>query len=225
MRKSEHIGKLAEALAKAQGAFQLAVKSEENPFFTAKYAPLSAVLDAYREPLSSNGLAVIQLMEMLEVPGNFPIPVLLTILTHSSGEYVIGEYPIKIKDQVDKEGKVTDKQSDPQAWGSAVTYARRYSFEAMICAASKDDDGEAGAGHESGKKPPVTTETKKAPPVETKSEKQPDKKETKGEVVVVCNDCCKDLSAAEKAWCERDDMLEKYSGNYYCMTCQRKIQK
>lgn len=150
MRKSESIAKLAEALSKAQGEFKLAVKSEDNPIFSSKYAPLSTVLDAYRAPLSNNNLAVMQVPELMEIGGQV-IPVITTVLAHSSGEYVMGEYPIRINNLVTKEGRVIDKQNDPQAWGSAVAYARRYSFEGVICAASKDDDGNISAGHD-GKK-------------------------------------------------------------------------
>jgi hypothetical protein len=222
MRKSESIAKLAEALSKAQGEYKLAVKSEANDVFSSKYAPLSVVLDAYREPLSTNGLAVIQIPELLEVGGQV-IPVITTILAHSSGEFVMGEYPIKINNLVTREGKVIDKQNDPQAWGSAVSYARRYSFEGVICAASKDDDGNQATGHETGKKEePPKAEKKESPKKEDKDEKpKADKKEP--EVVVQCSKCDKDLSSAEKAWCERPDSLEKYNGNYYCIKCQKDV--
>ncbi len=34
----------------------------------------------------------------------------------------------------------------PQAYGAALTYARRYGFQAMICQAAEDDDGNAASG-------------------------------------------------------------------------------
>ena len=60
MIQSETIGKLSEALAKAQGAMQNAVKDSSNPFFKSTYADLASVWDACRKPLSDNGLAIIQ---------------------------------------------------------------------------------------------------------------------------------------------------------------------
>ena len=57
---SAEIGKLAEALAMAQGSMENAAKSSANPFFKSKYADLAEVWNTIREPLSKNGLSVVQ---------------------------------------------------------------------------------------------------------------------------------------------------------------------
>ena len=60
MQHSEHINELATALAKAQGEITGAKKDSENSFFSSKYADLAACWDACREPLSANGLSIVQ---------------------------------------------------------------------------------------------------------------------------------------------------------------------
>jgi hypothetical protein len=125
------IAKLTEALAKAQGAIKGAVKDVDNPFFKSKYADLASCWEACREPLSKNGLAVIQTTSL--APGGGVL--LRTILSHSSGEWIDSWYP------------VVPIKNDPQGFGSALTYARRYCLSAMVGIAPEDDDGNAATGH------------------------------------------------------------------------------
>lgn len=129
MERSETIGKLAEALAKAQGAIESAKKDTKNDFYKSKYADLSSVWDACRKQLSENGLAIAQTS-----CGDEPDKVVIeTLLTHSSGEWIKGKLcmrPVK---------------SDPQGIGSCITYARRYSLAAMVGVAPEDDDGNAAS--------------------------------------------------------------------------------
>lgn len=129
MSKSENIGQLAEALAKAQAEIRHAVKEADNPFFKSKYADLAAVWDAAREPLSKNKLSIAQVVEFDEAG-----PWLETLLLHASGEWLSSRYPISMGD-----GK-------PQTMGSATTYARRYALSAMVGIASEDDDGNSASG-------------------------------------------------------------------------------
>lgn len=128
LNMSPTIGKLTEALSKAQGAFDHAKKSVSNEFFKSKYADLAGVIDAAREPLSKNGLAVIQIPKTVD--GNVT---LITMLSHSSGEWIQGEYPLK------------PVKADPQGYGSAFTYARRYCYSAITGIAQDDDDGNAAS--------------------------------------------------------------------------------
>jgi hypothetical protein len=120
------IGKLAGALAKAQGGITGALKDSANPFFKSKYADLAACWDACRKPLSDNGLAVIQ---TTEIRGEFVT--IVTLLAHESGEWIRSRLPMKPKD------------FSPQAVGSTMTYARRYALAAMVGLAQVDDDAEA----------------------------------------------------------------------------------
>jgi len=131
MNKSESIGKLTEALAKAQSGYNALIKDSTNPFFKSKYADLAACLDCVREPLSQNNLAVIQITHII----NEKTIMLETVLSHSSGEWISGEYP------------VNPTKPDAQGIGAGLTYARRYALSAILgLAAENDDDGNLASG-------------------------------------------------------------------------------
>jgi hypothetical protein len=123
---STELGALFEALAKAQGKIENALKDKSNPFFKSKYADLSSIWDACREPLSSNGLAIIQTVE-----GPKENMYLNTWLGHSSGQWMKSKLQLIIL------------KHDPQSVGSAITYARRYALSALVgICADEDDDAE-----------------------------------------------------------------------------------
>lgn len=126
MQQSEQIAQLAAALSKAQGAMKPAKKDSSNPYFKSNYADLPAVWESARGALAANDLSVIQTTDF-DVDAGYVI----TTLAHKSGEWIRGRYRIK------------PTKDDPQAWGSAVTYARRYAFAAIVgvTAADEDDDG------------------------------------------------------------------------------------
>ena len=126
---SIEIGELAGALAKAQGKITGALKDSANPFFKSKYADLASVWDACREHLSANGLAVIQTTDADE----HGITV-VTTLAHSSGQWIRGRLTMHPKD------------GSPQAYGSCLTYARRYALAAIVGVAQVDDDANAANG-------------------------------------------------------------------------------
>jgi hypothetical protein len=130
MEKSEALEKLGEALAKAQGQIQDAKKDSDNPFFKSHYADLASVWEACRKPLSDNGLAVIQSIEVKE--GKRFVS---TMLLHSSGQFIASELDLTMKEET------------MQSIGSAITYARRYSLSALVgVAPDDDDDGEGAVG-------------------------------------------------------------------------------
>lgn len=124
-----NINKLAEALSKAQAEIKAAQQDGMNPHFKSRYATLESCMDAIREPFAKHGLSITQPTEILE--GQL---VLRTILLHTSGQQISGVYPI-----------IVDRQT-PQAYGSAMTYARRYALCAITGLTSGDDDGEAAEG-------------------------------------------------------------------------------
>lgn len=137
METSTEIGKLTEALAKAQASFLPIKKTEKVDYQTTagrkkyNYAPLDAVIDATKKALTDNGLAITQLTKLID--GNL---ILETILSHSSNERVVSEAYVGKQDQ------------PPQAEGSALTYKRRYGYSAIICVASEeDDDAETATDH------------------------------------------------------------------------------
>jgi hypothetical protein len=129
MMHSENIAEISAAMAKAQGAIEGANKNSTNPHFKNKYADLAAVWDACREPLSANGLAVLQIPD--ETPAGM---MLVTMITHSSGQWFRSSYSVR------------PVKNDPQGVGGAITYARRYTLMAMVGIAPEDDDGEAAMG-------------------------------------------------------------------------------
>lgn len=128
MNKSETIGKLATALVKAQASMGSAIKDSNNPFFKSKYADLTEVIETVKKPLNDNGISFLQIVELAD-NGN---QVVETTLLHESGEFISGKTLV-----------VTAKQNDPQALGSAITYAKRYGLQAICGLPTDDDDGEA----------------------------------------------------------------------------------
>jgi hypothetical protein len=125
-RSSESIAKLTEALSKAQGVIEGAKKDADNPFFKTTYADLSSVWRACRGPLSENGLAVMQTVETCNDKY-----ILVTTLSHSSGEWMRSFMPILLV------------KHDPQSLVSSITYCRRASLAAMVGVCPSDDDGES----------------------------------------------------------------------------------
>lgn len=136
---SETLGKLAEALAKAQGEMENAAKDKDNPFFKSSYADLASIWDACRVPLSKNGLSVVQSLGYQE--GKM---ILTSKLIHASGEWI------------DSQILVQSVKQDPQSIGSAITYFRRFSLAALVGIApaekptesdiDDDDDGNGASG-------------------------------------------------------------------------------
>ena len=129
LQKSDNISGLAKALVTFQGEVENIKKDANNPFFKSKYASLANILDGIREPLSKHGLSFCQ----------FPSGdgELTTILMHSSGEYLCDTF------------KMSPVKNDPQALGSAITYARRYTLAAVLgLNVQEDDDGNAASGKE-----------------------------------------------------------------------------
>jgi hypothetical protein len=123
---SPEIGKLAEALSKAQAVIEGAKEDSTNPFFKSKYADLSSVWKACKKPLTDNGLAVTQTVEN----GGEKI-YLVTTLLHLSGQWMRSYMPVMITKQ------------DAQGFGSAMTYSRRYALAAMVGVCPQDDDAES----------------------------------------------------------------------------------
>ena len=126
MDKSESIKALAAALNKAQAEMSGAKKGANNPFFKSKYADLNSVVDAVRIPFAENGLSCSQFPVMED--GRVGVE---TILMHESGEFLSNVLTLPVVKQ------------DPQAAGSAITYARRYALQAIAGIPAEDDDGES----------------------------------------------------------------------------------
>lgn len=149
MRSSETLGKIAPALVRALNAIGGVGKAAANPFFKSKYATLENVIDASKPFLAAEGIV------LLQFPGayNQGAMSLETVLLHESGEWVSGSEAF---------GVATGK-SDPQAVGSALTYARRYAQMAVLNMPAVDDDGEAAMNRNPPKPEPTKQEATHGP--------------------------------------------------------------
>jgi hypothetical protein len=120
---------IASALVKAQKAFGPALKTSTNPAFRSKYAKLENCIEAVIDALNDNGIMLMQPTHLCEDG-----VIVETMFLHESGEQI-------------SNGKlhVPATKHDAQGYGSALTYARRYSLLAACGIAAEDDDGEAAS--------------------------------------------------------------------------------
>ena len=128
------------ALIKAQAAMGCAVKDSKNPHFRGSYAARSAVIDAVIPVLNEHGVGVLQMPHLDETPVQ-----LTTVLLHSSGQMVASTVATPM-----------GKKHDAQAVGSAITYLRRYSLQAIMGLPVEDDDGNAASARPSKRQVPPT---------------------------------------------------------------------
>jgi len=135
MKTSQEITKIMPDFLKAQMAMEPPTKDAVNPFFHSKYADLNSVMDACKGELNKNDIAVLQPLMGMTVE---------TILIHVSGEWLSSETPIVCK-----------VQNDPQALGSAITYARRYGLQSMVGLSAEDDDAEKATSRTEAEKPSI----------------------------------------------------------------------
>lgn len=118
---------ISAAFVKAKRSFGPALKDKTNPAFRSKYADLGACIDAVESALLDNGIAAIQ--RTYEDATGVTVE---TVFLHESGEQIeCGRLHVPAAKQ------------DPQGYGSALTYARRYSLMAACGIAPDDDDGNA----------------------------------------------------------------------------------
>ena len=113
------------ALLKAQTEIDHAVKDAKNPYFKNDYATLEQVINTVKKPLNDNGIYFQQRSALNEHGA-----VCETVFFGHSSELSAGDVFVP-----------ADKH-DPQAFGSALTYARRYSLSMACGISSKDDDAE-----------------------------------------------------------------------------------
>tara|TARA_R100000388_G_scaffold95006_1_gene85220 strand:- start:6108 stop:6629 length:522 start_codon:yes stop_codon:yes gene_type:complete len=100
-----------------------------NPHFKNDYASLEAVIHTCRKALEHN-ITFSQMIdfEVDTIVGNRHEFVITTITHTESGETKTSRCPLKVKDE-----------KNPQAMGSAITYAKRYSLLAIFGLAVDDD--------------------------------------------------------------------------------------
>ena len=120
---------LAQSLVKAQKAFAPAIKASTNPHFRSKYVDLAGCIEAVIDALNTNGIMLLQPTHLCDDGVTVE-----TIFLHESGEKMSAGVL-----------HVPAAKQDAQGYGSALTYARRYSLMAACGIAPEDDDGNAAA--------------------------------------------------------------------------------
>jgi hypothetical protein len=126
MITSEKITTLTKAMYEFQGKVTTVKKSVKNDFFKKNYADLSAILEAINPIMQECGLFVTQHPHE---------DVLITTVYHAeSGEFMQSKQVLRIKD------------ASAHAYGSSLTYARRYALAAVFCLNQSDDDGNLASG-------------------------------------------------------------------------------
>ncbi|WP_242300169.1 ERF family protein [Bacillus cereus group sp. BfR-BA-01448] len=136
MNKSDTITELAKALVRFNSEVNKIAKDADNPFFKNNYATLDTIIDEIRPILSKHGLSIMQIPS-----GDGQNVTLKTLLLHESGEWLESDKlmmkPVK---------------NDPQAVGSCITYARRYSLASFLSLNTGEDDDGNGATYRKGNK-------------------------------------------------------------------------
>lgn len=131
-RTSQEITAIAEAMVSAQAEFGAAVKDSANPAYRSKYADLSACIEATQKALNKHGIAVMQAPQL-----DGQMVTITTRLQHKSGQWYESDLTLPA---------VQRERFDSQSVGSAITYGRRYSLQAILNLATTDDDGNAASG-------------------------------------------------------------------------------
>jgi hypothetical protein len=138
--------KLDAALAKAQGEIEAASKDKTNPAFKSRYADLTAIWGACRPALAKHGISVTQWPVHSE-DGRLHM---ITRIAHG-GEWIKAHFSIPVTKQ------------DPQGYGSATTYAKRFTLAAALgVVADEDDDGNAASARPATRQEPKPEPAKPA---------------------------------------------------------------
>ena len=186
MNKSDSIKEIAKAMCAAQADMTGAKKTTVNGFFKSKYSDLVSVVEAVKVPFADNGLSYVQFP--IEENGRIGIE---TILMHVSGEFLSNSFTVTLSKQ------------DAQGAGSALTYCRRYSLQAIAGIPSEDDDGNNASKPA---KPTYTAPPAKAPTI-TKS------------AILAAFKACKDSAALDKKyekamttqWVKDPEVMQAYA--------------
>jgi hypothetical protein len=149
VERSADIAQIAAAIVGAQADMPRVPKAAENPFFKSRYADLAGIIETAQPVLAAHGLGVVQ---SADCDGD--VAAVETMLLHTSGEWISSRTVLK------------PAKPDPQGMGSAITYARRYAYMAIVGMASEDDDGNAAT------KPVVVKPSPRQPPKDDMEKKR-----------------------------------------------------
>jgi hypothetical protein len=146
---SETIDNIYTALIQAKTNFKPVLKNRTNPHYKSKYADLDSVLEAIGSALSEAGLLLIQPTEISENG-----TILKTVLIHA-----------KTGDRLES-AVLIPNNNDPQKFGSALTYYRRFCLCALLgIAPEEDDDGNKAIPVKTQPPPRVETKPKSLTPL------------------------------------------------------------
>lgn len=128
-RNPEEVLEFYDRLLACQKEIITVSKSSVNPFFNSKYADINAFLDATKKVLNDHGLILTQAHETSEL-----------------GDFVVTRISYYDECIQSKTRIIVSKQNDPQAFGAAITYARRFGLQSLLALQAEDDDGETAMG-------------------------------------------------------------------------------
>ena len=138
MKQSEQINELAAALAKAQAVMPKAKMSGVNSRFadkatgkTGAYATLDDIRDAVKDTLTANGISYTQ--HPYAITGEVGVE---TMLIHSSGQFMRSRFGVPAA------------QHNPQAYGSLLTYVRKFALAAAAGVSTQEDTDADEVSHE-----------------------------------------------------------------------------
>lgn len=138
----DNIDKVLPAFLRAQRKVEAIKKTTANAYFKNNYADLSAVIEGLKKHFNDEGLIITQgiRVDRMSLPTDSGTSltiatesVLETFFMHESGQYIGFEHPIVVAEK---------KKDDPQAFGAAESYAKRYALLAAAGVPTEDDDGE-----------------------------------------------------------------------------------
>lgn len=135
MYTSDKIEEVTKAIIEAQKKIEAVTKNKMvKGTFSFGYADLAAVIDAIKSPLNDANIAIIQSVDAGSADTE---PTVETRLIHESGQWLGSKTPI-----------ICTAKATPQAFGSGVSYAKRYALMALLGLPTEDDDGKAAAKKE-----------------------------------------------------------------------------
>lgn len=160
-------------LLKVQQEIESVDKDGKNQYFNSNYATLGATIDACKEILNKHNFIVLQPLQS-DADGVY----ICTTLIHTTGGKIESKMRINQKEQ-----------NNPQAQGSAITYARRYSLQSILCMNAEDDDGNSATGKTQVKAPCQHLKT---------TDKQATGGPNIGKWYKVCDECKKPIGEVER---------------------------
>lgn len=132
MNTSEQINEIAKAMTAAQSEMQNPAFDKKNPAFKSSYASLASCRKAIIPVFAKHGISIVQ-----NIGSTDHGVTCSNLLMHTSGQWI----------QTDALEVPADRHN-AHGYGSACTYARRFSLMALACVVGdEDDDGNQAAAN------------------------------------------------------------------------------